>query len=131
VTTLTDLRSAVAAALAAIAEVDSGDWAVIDAPTDAVEPPAFVLQWGPDPWREPLDVCHDAAQLEIVAVAARLTPEANYPILEQMVDAAHTALAAGRLRPARTLRPGPLEVAQITYLAARIQIRRPVDTGGT
>lgn len=125
------LRTAVAAALATIPDVEAGGWTVLDVPVDAIEPPAYVLQWGPDPWRYVDTVCTDTAQLEVIAVAARLTPEANYPTLEAMVDQATAALVTARLRPYQTLAPGPLEVAQITYLTARIQIRHPVDTGGT
>jgi hypothetical protein len=130
VTALTDLREQVAAALAVIPEVAAGDWTVLPSPVDAVEPPAYVVQWGPDPWRTVDTMCTDTAQLEVIAVAARLEPEANYPILEAMVDAATAALMTARLRPKQTLAPGPFEVAQITYLAARLQLRQPVVTGG-
>jgi hypothetical protein len=127
---LTVLREQVAAALAVIPAVEAGDWMVLSAPVDAVEPPVYLTQWGPDPWRTINTVCVDDAQLEVIAVAARLEPEANYPILEAMVDDAHTALTAARLRPYQTLAPGPFEVAQVTYLAARLQLRQPVTIGG-
>jgi hypothetical protein len=129
---LGELRAAVTAALSGIPDVTAGDWTVFDAPVDAVEPPCYMVRWGPDPWRTVESVCTDLAQLEVIAVAARLTPEANYPTLEALVDGAVTALAQARLRPYQTLSPGPFEIAQITYLAARIQLRRPVTTtGGT
>lgn len=128
---LGELRTAVADVLAGISEVDAGDWTVHPVPVDAIDPPAFVLQWNPAPWRSIASVCTDTAQLEVLAVAARLTPEGeNYPTLERMVDAANTELATARLRPFQTLPPAPLEIAGIAYLAARIQIRRPVTTGG-
>lgn len=127
---LTVLRQSVAAALAVIPEVVAGDWTVIDTPVDAVEPPAYLIQWGPDPWLTVSSFCTDTAQLEVVAVAARLEPEANYPILEAMVEGAYTALVVARLRPYQTFAPAPFEVAQVTYLAARLQIRRPVTIGG-
>jgi hypothetical protein len=125
----TALREAVAAALGDIPEVVAGDWTVLAVPVDALEPPAFMLRWGPDPWREPQAFCTDLARLEVICVADRLTPEANYPILEQMTDAAHVALSAVQLRPNRLAPPGPFEIAQVTYLAARWQIVRPIDTG--
>jgi hypothetical protein len=125
--TLAELRAAVADALATIPECAAGDWPIHDTPFDAFAPPAFVLVWGPAPWLEPGTYCTDTAQLQVVAVAARLTPDATYPILESMVHAAAPALMAARLRPFGVLPPGPFELASITYLAARIQIRHPVE----
>lgn len=127
---LTMLRESIAAALETIPEVAAGDWVVLPVPVDNLEPPAYLVIWGPDPWRTVGTICGDTAQAEVVAVAARLTPEANYPVIEAMVDAAHTALYTARLRPYQTLVPGPFEIAQVTYLAARLQIRRPVTIGG-
>lgn len=127
-----ELRTAVADVLAGIPEVAGGDWTVHPVPVDAIEPPAFVLQWNPAPWRTRATVCTDTAQLEVLAVAARLTPEGeNYPTLERMVDAANVELATARLRPYQTLPPAALEIAGVAYLAARIHIRRPVTTEGT
>ena len=125
---LTDYRVAVQDALAVIPEVVAGDWVVLDGPYDSIQPPAFLCVWGPEPWREPWTACTDLVSLQVVAVAARLTPEATYPVLETMVDAAYGALVAAKLRPAHGTAPGPFESAQITYLAARIHIARPVDT---
>lgn len=123
------LREAVALALEQIPEVVSGEWGVSAVPVDALEPPAFMLRWGPDPWREQQSFCTDLARLEVICVADRLTPEANYPVLEQLTDAACRALDVARLRPARLLAPAPFEIAQVTYLAARWQIVQPIDTG--
>lgn len=122
-------RTAVADALRTI---DLGDDTpqVLDVPVDAVEPPAYLLRWGPDPWLTVDTHCMFRAQLEVLCIAGRLTPEANYPILETIVDSAAAALDVARLRPYQVLSPAPLEVAQITYLAARMQIRRPITTGG-
>ena len=124
---MTNLRLAAATALEHVAEVAAGEWALHAAPVDAVAPPAFILQWGPDPWRTNLAVCFDPAQLEVVVIADRLTVEGTYPIIERMVDAAADALAVDRLRPASVLRPGPFEVGNVTYFAARIQLRQPVE----
>lgn len=123
---LTDLRTGVAAALAPIPEVVVGDWQVVAEPVDMVEPPAYLVVWGPDPWGTPLTMCYDNAQLEVVCVSARLTPEATYPIVEAMVDAARVALAAAQFRPYGWLAPAPFEIGQVTYLAARLQLRQPV-----
>ena len=133
--TLGELRAAVAAALEDVT-VDGDPVDVFDTPYDAVTPPALMVLWGPDPW---LTVetssgfgtfCTYAAALEVICVADRLTPEGNYPVLEQLVDGALTALGAARFRPVQALAPGPFEIAQVTYLAARLHIRQPVVTGG-
>ena len=124
---LSGFKTAVVDALDAIPEVEAGDWVVHRDSTDAVQPPCFVLDWGPDPSRRIESNCTDAAQLEVVAVAGRLTPEGAYPILEAMWDAACTALAAARLRSYQSTGPGPLEVARVMYLSVRIQLRRPIE----
>jgi hypothetical protein len=126
---LTELRNAVGDALL---DLDP-DWFVLYEPVDAVQPPCFMLQWGPDPWGVESTMCTDLVALEVIVVAGRLTTEATYEILETMVDTALDALAAARLRPARYLRPAPLEIGQVTYLTARLQIHRYTDrhTGGT
>lgn len=128
--TTAELRAAVVAALGVIPEVAAGDWTVLESPYDAVAPPVFVVAWGPDQWRTVATTCTDDAQLQVMAVSARLTPEATYPILEGMVEQANGVLTTARLRPYMTGAPGPLELGQITYLAARMLLRRPVDTGG-
>ena len=124
---LTGLRADTAAALAVIPEVVAGDWQVHADPVDLLEPPAYMVVWGPDPWGVPHTVCHDTAQLEVVCVSARLTPDATYGVVEAMVDAARAALTAARLRPYAWLGPAPFEIGQVTYLAARLQIRQPVS----
>ena len=131
--TLAELRAAVAAALETIL-IDGDPADVFDVPYDAVTPPAYMLTWGPDPW---LTVetgsgfgtfCTYAAALEVVCVADRLTVEANYPALEDLVARAATALSAAHLRPVQALAPAGFEIGQVTYLAARLQLRQPVDT---
>lgn len=124
--TLTELRAAAAAALDGLDE----DWAVHAAPVDALTPPAFVLEWS-DPWLLPAGYCQSTAALDVVVVAARLEPDAQYDTLDAMVGAAYAALAAARLTPAQTSAPLPLDVAQVNYLSARLLIRQPVDVPGT
>ena len=124
---LTGLREAAAAALAAIDEVAAGDWVVLAESTDAVQPPCFVLEWGPDPSRTPASFCSDNAQLEVIAVGGRLTPEGAVLTVESMWDAAVAALCDANLRPYESLGPGPHEVGKVAYLAVRIHLRQPVD----
>jgi len=124
---LTSLRLAVAAALGTIPDVIAADWTVIDAPTDAVTPPCYLLDWGPDPWRVELTFCQDAANLEVLVIVDRLTPEANYPTLEAMVDAACNALSVAGMRSPQSLAPAPTELGNVTYLGARVQVRQPVE----
>jgi hypothetical protein len=124
--TLGELRLAVADALDGL----DPDWMVHPAPVDALTPPAFMLVWG-DPtgiWLTPASFCSSYAQLEVVAVAARLEPDANYETLEAMVTLANGVL--NRFAVAQTSAPGPFEIGQITYLAARILITQPVDIPG-
>lgn len=121
---LGELRAAVADALTPISE----DWTVHPAPVDSLEPPAFVCVWA-DPWLVPATFCIQTAALEVVCVAARLEPEGNYPTLEAMVDAANVALDGARLKAAQTGRPGPFEIAGVTYLSARILVRHSVELG--
>jgi len=127
---LAGLRAAVNTALAGLPDVASGVWALLPTPVDAVEPPAFVIVWGPDPMLAIQTVCADLAQIEVVAIAARLEPEANYPVLEDMIEQAIGALAPAGLRPWQTLAPAPFQIAQMDFLASRIQIRLPVTAGG-
>ena len=120
---LTGLRLAVGDAITGLDD----DWTVLLEPVDAVQPPCFMLSWGPNPTRLIESVCADQAQLEIITIAGRLTTEGVLPVWEAMTDAACSALAAARLRAYQTIGPAPSEHGQITYLAGRIQIRRPID----
>lgn len=126
----TALRLQVEAALAVVPEVVAGNWTIASTPLDAVQPPVYMLEWGPDPWRTIKTMCVDDLQMEVIVISARLTPEGNMPLLEAMVDDAVAALYTARLRPYQTLGPAPLEVGNIQYLAARVQLRRPVEIGG-
>jgi hypothetical protein len=123
-------RAAVLDALVDVAQVASGEWACFAQPPDALQPPAYFLQWV-DPMRAVQTMCTDTAQLEVYVVTARLSEESNYDLGDAMVDAAHTALVANGLRPWQSLAPAPTPIASLTYWAARIQIRQPVTVGGT
>lgn len=117
-------RDAVAAALD---DLDD-NWTVLPGPVDALDPPAFLLVWGPDPYREPLTVCTDTASLQVVVVSGRFVPDAA-DLCDDMVDAAYAALTAAGFRPVSGLAPAAFDIGNRTYLAARIQLSRPVTIG--
>jgi len=126
----TGFRQAVAQALTTVGEVAAGDWQLHAAPPDLVDPPAYVLDWA-EPMNSLASMCTDTAELVVVAVAARFSDAAaNYPTVEAMVDEAKPVLAAAGLRSWQTLRPAAFPMGQVTYLAARMHIRYPIDTGG-
>ena len=118
----TAFRDAVATALT---DLDP-DWSVHPAPVDAVAPPAYLLAWA-DPWLLPSTYCVDDAFLNVVCVAARMEPEANYPTVEEMIRRARVALAGAGFAYVQTSPPGPFDIAQVTYLAARLRVRASVD----
>lgn len=122
---LTELREHVAATLE---QIDSS-WTVHPAPVDAISPPAFVLVWSGDPvWLEDSTVCLDVVQMDVIVVVPRLeVGDENYRLLEQMIDAARAALSSARIPVVSVRPPGPFEIAQITYLAARLVVRELVD----
>ncbi len=126
-TVLGDLRARVAGVLVTLDD----DWMVLDTPTDAVAPPCFMLDWGPDPGGLRRAFCAYDAQLEVLVIPGRLTTEGAYPLFESMLEAALAALEAAGLPASQWLGPGPLEIAQITYLCCRLQLRQPVPMGGT
>lgn len=119
---LTTLRTAVATALDTV----DPDTVVHSAPVDAVQPPCYVLQWA-DPWLTPASWCQSFAALEVIAVAARLEPDAQYETLETLITGAYAALNTARLTPTTTSTPLPLEIGSVTYLTARLAVREPVD----
>jgi hypothetical protein len=121
---LGDYRAAVAAALEGLDD----DWTVIDGPTDAVDPPCYMLQWGPDPWREPQGACFDATNLTVYVVVGRHQP-AQLDLCEFMVDRAAVALLAAGLRHVLMLAPAPLDIGGHTRIVARIQLTQPVQIG--
>ena len=123
-------RAAVLDAMVDIDQVASGEWALFAQPPDALQPPAYFLQWV-DPMRTVQTMCTDTAQLEVVVVTARLSEESNYDLGDAMIDAAHTAIVGNGLRPWQSLAPAAYPIASLTYWAARIQIRQTVTVGGT
>ena len=121
---LTEFREAVAAALDGL----DPDSTVHPMPLDAVDPPAYMLAWSGTPdWLSPGTVCTTIAQLDVIVVAARVDVEGTYLLLEQMIVAAHNALHAARFPIVATAPPGPFEIGQVRYLAARIVVAQPID----
>lgn len=118
---LTELRTTIAGAL----ETVDPDWTVHPAPVDAAQPPAFMLSWA-EPWLTPASWCQSYAAVDVIAIAARLEPDAQYETLEAMVAGAYGALAVVDLTPVGTSTPAPMELAQVTYLTARMHVRNPV-----
>ena len=125
-----DVAQAVFDALNKIAQVAMGDWAAFPGPVEGLEPPAYVVLWGPDPMRTIESMCSDQVQIQVVAVGARLDIQGTYPVMAVMADAAVAALAGAGLRPYQSLAPAPFEMANLNYLAARILIRQSVSVGG-
>jgi len=121
---LTAYREAVADALTDL----SDDWTVLAGPVDALAPPCFMIQWGPDPWRVPQGACFDACTLEVWVVVGRHQP-AELDTLEAMVDAAAAALQTAGFRHQTMLAPAPLDIGKHVRIAARIQITQPVTIG--
>lgn len=119
---LTQLREAVAAALDGV----SDEWTVHPTLVDAAQPPAFMVTWV-EPWLAPASFCESYAELDVIAVAGRLAPDEQYETLEAMVAGVYNALATVDLAPRGTSAPYPMELAQVTYLAARVHVRQPVE----
>lgn len=123
---LREYRDAVAAALEQIGE----EWSVHHGPHDAIQPPAFMLRWGPDPWREPAGVCADMARLEVVCMQPRLDVHQTADLLDDMVDAAAAALLDGGFRAVEWVAPHASSIGKITYIAAIARLVQPVTIGG-
>ena len=114
------------AAVAAALEGLDPEWVVHPDPVDNLQPPCFLVQAAFD-WFNEQTPCTDMAEVEVIVVGGRLTPEGGYPLIRAMTDTARNALAAAGLRPYRGTRPEAFPIAQVTYLAAHLFIRRPVE----
>lgn len=125
---LGELRAQVAGALAGLAPAGD-DWPVHEGPADSVTPPCFVIVW-PDPgrdWLAPQTVCGELAAVDVIMVAARIEPTPGYEQLEAMAAAALPAFGEAGITYLRVGGPGPFDAAGITYLAARMNIRQPIQ----
>ena len=121
---LTGLRARAAAALAPTLDTDP---AVMEAPVDAVEPPALIIGWD-DPWVEFQTPCFWYANLTVLAVAGRIEPGAGVETLEGLIG-----YVIGRFRDdpyswpiASTTAPRLFEINNIPLLGARLVYRAPV-----
>jgi hypothetical protein len=122
---LRDYRDQVAAALETIGD----DWAVHHGPEDALQPPAFMLREGPDPWLTQAGACFDTAALEVIAIAPRFDVRETADMLDDMVSAAAGALSDAGFRPYEWTAPAAFEVGGIVYVAAVARINQPVKIG--
>jgi hypothetical protein len=122
--TLTEVRERAAEALAPTP--------VLNAPVDALAPPAIMLAWA-EPWLTFETPCFWNARLAVVCFAGRLEPDAGVATLESLV-----ALVIGRLRadgypwPHETTQaPRMVEIGGVPLLTARVIYVAPVTVGGS
>jgi hypothetical protein len=121
-----DLRDDVAAALTEVL-VDHPDWAVHPLPVDALDPPAYLLEWS-DPWVPSRStVCRYDTAIEIRCVGARIDPSPGLEVLELMVEEALLALDGGRFPFRSVLAPRPFTIGGVQYLAATILLGSTVS----
>jgi hypothetical protein len=123
---LAEVRARAASALAPLTDTDPY---VFDNVVESLEPPALVLGWD-DPWLTPKAIHASLwdASFTVICIAGRLEPDPGIAALETLVE-----YTIGRLRDdsyqwpvASTQAPRPVEIAQITYLGARLTYRVPV-----
>lgn len=124
---LADYRTAIAGALA---DLDP-EYNVHPAPVDALEPPAFLLQWTPtEDALTRSTSCVYGARLDVVCVSARLDPEPGIETLETMIERALAALDAASFPAVRVGPFGPFDIGGVQYQASRIAVTSPVTIGG-
>jgi hypothetical protein len=114
-----------------LAPATDDDPPVMDAPVDAIHPPAYIIEWN-DPWIEFQTPCLWFAQLAVVCVAGRLDPAAGVETLEQMVADVVTRFRADAYTwpQASSSAPRLMEINGVSLLAARIVYRAPVTMNG-
>jgi hypothetical protein len=127
-TAFADMRARAGLALSGLAPAGD-DWPVHDGPVDSVTPPCYVLVW-PDVWVSPSTFCSYLAGLDVIVVAARIEPTPGYVDIEAMTAAALDALAGAAYTFAGVTGPAALDVAGLTYLAARIHVSQPIIVPG-
>jgi hypothetical protein len=125
---LGEVRARAVAALSGLAPAGD-DWPAHDGPVDSVTPPCFVAVWS-EPWLTVQTVCSFLAGLDVIVFAARIDPTPGYEELELMLEEALPALSDAGLFVAGVSVPAPLEVAGVTYQAARVHLSEPVTFGG-
>jgi hypothetical protein len=124
---LLDARSKLAAA---IAPVNTGDPVVLDNLVDQLAPPVLMLGWG-EPWLQPQTVCLYQGRLVVTCVAGRLEPGAGIAKLEELVayTLARLATSGGAWPLDSVSGPRSFIVGKVSYLAARITLRVPIQGG--
>src|SRR5262245_35464158 len=127
--TLSELRERAALALAPEGDDDPP---VLNAPVDAISPPALVLAYE-DPMLTFETPCYWTARLAVVCYVGRFEPDAGVAHLEELL-----AYVARRMRadayiwPHETTRaPRMVEYGGIPLLTARHLFASPVTLGGT
>lgn len=112
-----------------LAELNPDEWSVYPTVVDAVEPPAFMLEWTPAPqWILPSSFCRYATYLDVLAIAGRVDVEGGIEFLETMIEAAFPVLEG---HVVQALAPGPFEIGGVRYLAARITLQSQLTLGGS
>lgn len=120
---LADVRQELAAAIADVTDVDV---VVADYPPDQLAVPAVFILWA-TPWLQQRNRCNWDASLDVLIVSTRFEPDGSIATIEDMVEAILPLLAGGPWRFQFLEAPGPLEVAGITYLAARLTVVSTID----
>jgi hypothetical protein len=119
---LTEAREKLAAVLAPIADDDPD---VLVSLVDSLEPPALMIGWDDPMLEAPTTACLSTGRLAITVVAGRLVPGEGVSTLEDLIAYTHRRLRADSGAWAIDVTSGPrrFDMAQTTYLAARITVR--------
>jgi hypothetical protein len=123
---LVDVREALAAVLAPVADSDPN---VTLSLVDSIEPPALMLGWG-EPWIIPAETfCLGQARAVITCVAARLAPGAGQETLEGLVAYVLQRIGTDPSNWNLESVTGPrvFPMAKTAYLAARVSVLVFVD----
>jgi len=109
-----------------ISAVTTAEVAVVDFPPDQLHAPAVFLLWG-TPWLELHNRCSWVGNIDVLLVTSRFEPAGAIDTLESLTEQILPLLAGGRWRFGFLEAPGPLEVAGVTYLSARLTISTDID----
>lgn len=125
-------RQKVVDALSAAPELvmEDGPVVVHDGPPDALHPPAYLLV-SPDPWMLPAGYCAWQVRLQVVCVAGRITPMPGMDHLEQMVVEALRRMKSARVTVEQVGPAAGLDIAGVSYLAARVTVQTVLNLEGT
>lgn len=101
------------------------DVAVVDFVPDQVALPAVLIAWS-EPWLTVSTGCTAEVRAEIMAVAGRLEPGAQWSVLEGLIGDLYVALRAADYAVTDSTAPYPIELAGVTCLAASLVITTEV-----